>query len=342
MGAEIPIQNIYYLLCYAWNRLEQGSLIDISQLPSTELVDLFAVVLVKGVEHLARRGLESGYNPQEEDIRGIRGRIDILRSKRRFLPQHGRAACCFDELTPNTLGNQIIKATLRALASDADICSENRRAVLRLARSLNHIDDINVTTHSFHRVQLHSNNRFYRFLLNVCELVFRSKLPDETIGTHRFRDFLRDEKKMALLFQHFVRNFLRIERPDLQVSAESIDWCATSASDPELLLLPQMITDVSVITANGKVVIETKYYRETLNQHFDSFRLHSGNLYQLFSYLVNLRAKGEFAEGILLYPQVDRQLNEQYLIGDHLIRVKTLNLSQEWGAIHKDLKNLIN
>ena len=57
---RIPIQNLYYLLCYAWNHLKQGEMVDVSNVPSTELVDLFAVVLCQGVEHLARRGLEQG------------------------------------------------------------------------------------------------------------------------------------------------------------------------------------------------------------------------------------------------------------------------------------------
>jgi 5-methylcytosine-specific restriction enzyme subunit McrC len=32
----------------------------------------------------------------------------------------------------------------------------------------------------FARVQLHRNNSFYRFLLNICELAFRCLLADES------------------------------------------------------------------------------------------------------------------------------------------------------------------
>ena len=42
---EIPIQNIYYLLCYAWDKLEEKELIDVDPVGMTELVDLFARVL---------------------------------------------------------------------------------------------------------------------------------------------------------------------------------------------------------------------------------------------------------------------------------------------------------
>ena len=55
---EIPIQNIYYLLCYAWNNLEEKDLIDIKSIQSTNLADLFAKVLISGITHLLKRGID--------------------------------------------------------------------------------------------------------------------------------------------------------------------------------------------------------------------------------------------------------------------------------------------
>jgi 5-methylcytosine-specific restriction enzyme subunit McrC len=43
---EIPIQNIYYLLCYAWNKLEERDIVDVKGIETTELCDLFAKVLI--------------------------------------------------------------------------------------------------------------------------------------------------------------------------------------------------------------------------------------------------------------------------------------------------------
>lgn len=341
-ATQIPVQNLYYLLCYAWDRLDEGSLVDVSKVPSTELVDLFATVLVKGVEHVARRGLERGYNPQEEEIRGIRGRIDILPTARRFLVKHGRAACNFDELTTNTLANQIIKATLRSLARDSDIAEKNRSAVLRLARNLRGVDDIALTSQCFRRIQLHGNNRIYRFLLNVCELVHGSWLVDQTEGRYRFRDFVRDEKKMAYVFQYFVYNFLRIERCDLNVFREHIEWKAESATDAKLSLLPRMETDISILAGDRKYIIDTKYYRETLSEYYETEKLHSGHLFQLVCYLLNVKKPGEKIEGLLLYPTVDRALDVRYEILGVPVRVKTIDLAQPWHLIRDGLKKLLN
>ena len=46
MTSAIPILNIYYLLLYAWDRLPEGGILDISGVDSTELADLFAAVLL--------------------------------------------------------------------------------------------------------------------------------------------------------------------------------------------------------------------------------------------------------------------------------------------------------
>jgi 5-methylcytosine-specific restriction enzyme subunit McrC len=339
---QIPIQNIYYLLCYAWDRLDQGQLVDVSNIDSTELVDLFATVLVKGIDHLARRGLDKGYSLKREELRGIRGRVDILSSARRLLLKHGRAACEFDELSPNTLPNQIIKATLKTLAHDPHINAANRKQVLGSVRALRDVDDIPLTSACFLRVQLHGNNKFYRFLLNICQLVHGSWLIDPTEGRYRFRDFFRNEKKMALVFQYFVFNFLRAERKDLQVFREDIRWNAISTDDPSCLLLPNMQTDISVVTPDRKLVIDTKYYQETLSTYYGSEKVHSANLFQLVSYLQNVKKEGEKTEGMLLYPMTGKPLDVQYNILGLPIRIRTINLAQPWRDIHKELFQIID
>src|ERR1035441_6422817 len=75
-GAQIPIANIYYLLCYAWDALEErDALADVGALDSTHLLGLSAGGLVTGTRRLLRRGLDRGYLAREEEIPGIRGKL---------------------------------------------------------------------------------------------------------------------------------------------------------------------------------------------------------------------------------------------------------------------------
>ena len=340
---RIPVQNLYYLLCYAWNHLKQGEIVDVSKVPSTELVDLFAVVLCQGVEHLARRGLEQGYIGHEEDLAGVRGRIDVLRSGRRFLLAHGRAACSFDELSPDTLPNRILKSTLRLLSQVPDLHGDLKKHVKLLRQSLPGITEIPVTGHIFRLVQLHSNNRFYRFLMSVCKLIQESALIDPVSGIYQFRDFIRDERAMARVFEDFLFNFIRLEIPAWDVKRELIDWKAVSVTDPSLIFLPKMRTDISLSRGAERKIIDAKYYHRTMTEYWGAEKVHSGNLYQLMSYLTNsMGNEGENLTGMLIYPQVDKAVNEVYQIQGFDVAVCTINLDQPWQGVRSDLTRLLH
>jgi 5-methylcytosine-specific restriction enzyme subunit McrC len=344
MASAIPIQNIYYLLCYAWNQLKEGELVDVGSVDSPELGDLFAKVLINGFHHLQRRGLEQAYQTHEEAIAGMRGRVNFASSARRMLLAHGKAQCEFDDLIVNTLPNQIIKATLRRLHDIPELDPSLKKQLYPLYRDLRDIDNIRLNTSTFRKVQLHSNNRFYRFLLNICELVLNAWLPDERAGTYRFRDFLRAEGQMRALFEAFLRNFYRQHLVDFTVSAAHIEWQASSLTDPELLLLPNMRTDITLRSPARTLIIDAKYYHDTLQTYYNKQTVRSGHLYQLLTYLQNAEATKKSAraiEGMLIYPVVGESLRQHYEILGHHVSVCTVDLAQPWPAIHAELINLL-
>jgi 5-methylcytosine-specific restriction enzyme subunit McrC len=344
MAGEIPIRNVYYLLCYAWNRLAEGDLIDVSAVDTTELADLFSTVLVSGTNHLLRRGLDQGYQTFDGELRSIRGRIDLIATARRTLNVHGKAYCHFDDLNLNTLPNQILKATIRHLSGVPNLDSTLRHKLLFLYRSLHDIDDVALSKFVFRKVQLQSNNRFYRFLLNVCELVQACWLVDEKTGQYKFRDFIRDETRMPRLFEDFVYNFFRLEEQGWDVRKERIYWAATSEVDPALRYLPMMATDISIRDGRRTLIIDAKYYKETLQRYYDSQTIHSANLYQLFAYLKNLEARGgndAQAEGMLIYPVIDKELRLSYDMHGHRIRISTIDLGKDWKDIRGELLSLV-
>lgn len=343
MASRIPIRNVYFLLCYAWGRLQEGALVDVAAIDGTELVDLFAAVLLSGTHHLLRRGLDRGYLTEEAELAGVRGRIDIGMTARRMLSTHGRAYCQFDELRVDTLPNQILKTTIRHLSCTTGISAQLREQLSRLGKALGGITEIHLSRGVFRRVQLQGNNRFYRFLLDVCQLVFESIMVDEATGTRRFRDFIRDEKRMAKLFEDFVFNFYRIERPDLEIRRDPISWVATSSDDPQLYYLPKMRTDISLRDGRRTLVIDTKFYAEVFQTYYGKRTIHSKNLYQVFSYLKNLEIAGGAdanANGLLLYPVVDTPVSLRYSLPSHTVRVCTVDLMQAWPDIRAQLLSL--
>lgn len=345
LPSPIPIQNLYYLLCYSWNRLAEGEIVDVTGIDSTRQADLFALVLIRGTRHLIRRGLEQGYRTFSETIPGIRGRIDITKTARRMLAAQGLAHCEFDELTTNTISNQIVRSSLLHLAKVKEIDGNLRGQLLGLYRELDGIECPPLRKSLFRKVQLHSNARFYRFLLSICELVADSLLIDERDGTYRFRNFVRDERAMAKVYEEFLFNFYRAERPDLSIRKERITWAAEADDPDNLVYLPTMETDISVRSNSRTLIIDAKYYKDTLTSYYEASRIHSANLYQLFAYLKNMEGRDgpdSQAEGMLLYPVVDREVRLDYQISGHRVRICTVNLAADWTDIRDELIGLMS
>jgi 5-methylcytosine-specific restriction enzyme subunit McrC len=337
---NIPIRNLYYLLTYAWDALDESELIEIDALPDTHVLDLLGGVLNRGIEHLLRRGLDRGYVPRREVISGVRGKLDLSATVKVNLLRRARAVCEFDELSHDVGHNRLLRATvqrlLRAPGLDPTLCE----GLAATERRLHGIGAVPLSDRAFRSVQLHSNNRFYRFLLGVCRLVHDSLLVDEASGEVRFRDFVRDERRMRRLFEQFVRNFYGHEQSIYTVCRERIRWGDTAGAPAALRLLPVMVTDISLIAADRKIVIDAKFYRETLQRHFGKESVRSAHLYQLLAYLLNLEARGGLdarAEGILLYPTVGRGVDLSYRMHGHIVRVCTIDLGQHWEGIRRDL-----
>ena len=61
MKTSVPIENIYYLFCYAWERFSEGRSIAVGKTESPQIWDLFASILTNGVTRLLRRGLDRSY-----------------------------------------------------------------------------------------------------------------------------------------------------------------------------------------------------------------------------------------------------------------------------------------
>jgi len=89
-------------------------------------------------------------------------------------------------------------------------------------------------------------------------------------------------------------------------------------------------------------IIDAKFYRQTLGKFFDAEKVHSANLYQMTSYLMNAPAvSGIEAEGMLIYPKVDRVLRERYNILGRKISVCTVDLDAPWWAIDQEIRALM-
>jgi 5-methylcytosine-specific restriction enzyme subunit McrC len=335
----IPVRNVYYLLCYAWNHIREAELVDVSEQQFSRMSDLLGHVLATAAARLVSRGLDRNYVPEEGLVSGIKGKLDLARTIRRNTMTTGRTICRYDEFQHDILPNQILKATLRLLLGLPDIDPRIRDRLRGVHLHLVGVSEIRLAREHFNRVQIHRNNRLYHFVLHICRLIFDSVLVDEKSGRSRFHNFLEDEASMGRVFEDFVFNFYQREQADDAVSRPHIHWHGKQGSKKDLQQLPIMRTDVVLRNAKRTLVLDTKYYAKALLKgQFGTEKVRSGHLFQIFSYLDNLGPLEHVPmEGLLLYPVTKKGFHLDYRLRGYRIRVATLDLGQSWEGIHADL-----
>ncbi|MFC1732227.1 5-methylcytosine-specific restriction endonuclease system specificity protein McrC [candidate division KSB1 bacterium] len=344
----IPIQNIYYMLCYAWDKLDEANIVSVKAIDQHNIFDLLGQVLHNGISYLLRRGLDRGYIIFSEATSNIRGKIDISGSIKRNLIKQPKIICIYDEFNHNVLHNQILKSTIRMLLKYDELHKDISGILHFIYRKLHGIELIDLEKRHFDLVQLNRNNYFYDFLLKICELIYENLQIYEEEGKSKFRDFTRDKNKMRVLFEEFVRNFYKIHLSDAYVKKEQIDWDIKGFDEISDKYIPKMETDTSITFKDGKrkIVIETKFSKDVFQEHYNKESIKSPNLYQLYAYIKNLGVKDDYAnkhcEGILLYPQINYKVDLRYKIEEHKFSVKTLDLNQDWKKIRTDLLKIIN
>ena len=101
-------------------------------------------------------------------------------------------------------------------------------------------------------------------------------------------------------------------------------------------------------SGNEVLIIDAKYYTHTTQAQFDVHTLHSGNLYQIFTYVKNKEAefgtKAHRVSGMLLYAATDEAIQPDniYRMSGNQISVKTLDLNRDFSEIAAQLNTIVN
>ena len=206
------------------------------------------------------------------------------------------------------------------------------------------VEQIHPYSIHWNRLKYQRSNKNYEMLINICHFIVDGLLLSTDDGNYKIANFI-DEERMHALFEKFVLQYYRSTRPELHAAPAGIPWAVQSTGDT-LEYLPAMITDITLRDAknNKTLIIDTKYYGRTMQSQFGKNSYHSGNLYQILSYVNNKKARynGEVG-GMLLYAKTDEEvtLNQKFTVSGNQFAVKTLDLNVEFSEIEEQLKDII-
>ncbi len=337
----IPIRNLYYMLSYAFQVLSEQGYKNIETEQFDNVAELCAAILSKGVSLQLKRGLGREYIENMEPLSSLRGRIEISESIKTRSILKRQLVCSYDDFSENSYMNRIIKTTMELLLH-ADIAKARKKKLRKLLVFFGDVDLLDVHTINW-KIQYNRNNQTYRMLIAICYLVVKGLLQTNTDGTTRLMDFL-DEQRMCRLYEKFILEYYRKEFPELSANASQIPWVLDDGIGE---MLPVMQTDIMLTHGSRVLIIDAKYYSHTMQAQYDVRTLHSGNLYQIFTYVKNKEAEltgtPHEVSGMLLYARTDEdvQPSNTYKMSGNKISVRTLDLNCEFAEVAAQLDSIV-
>lgn len=341
---SIYIRNIYYMLAYAFQVLRQSNFEEISSEKFNEVQDLFAAILAKGTAQQIKRGLHREYITKNETLSVMRGKLNLTGTIRNRIQRKQKLDCEFDELSENNLFNQILKTTLHYLVRDDGVAQERKSAIKKNLVFFDNVDVLMPSQIQWNRLYYQRNNKNYEMLMNICYFVLDGMLQTTENGEYKMAAF--SDEHMARLYEKFILEYFRHHHKYLdETRAAQVKWDLVGDQNESMIrFLPVMQTDI-MLKLKGKIlIIDAKYYGETLQHQFDKYSLHSGNVYQIFTYVKNMD-KGNTGNvaGLLLYAKTDESITPDCMfnMGGNQIGAKTLDLNVDFKAIAAQLDKIV-
>lgn len=335
----IRIRNIYYMLSYAFQVLNEHGYKQVATEEFDNVAELCAAILFRGVTSQIKRGLNKEYVLQTEPLSTLRGKINVSSSIKAQTMLKRQLVCDHDEFSVNSYMNRVIRTTMEILVKSS-ITKERKKQLRKLLIYFSEVEPLRRESINW-KLQFNKNNQTYQMLISICYLILNGLLQTTSDGSTKLMDFL-DEQRMCRLYEKFILEYYRKEHPEIKATASQILW---DTDDGYRDLLPVMQSDIMLRKGEKILVIDAKYYSHTTQRQYDVNALHSGNLYQIFTYVKNLDTGNTGnVSGLLLYAKTDELVlpNNVYRMSGNAISVKTLDLDCEFAEIRKQLDKIAN
>ena len=213
----IKIQNVYYMLSYAFQNLNEVEAKKYSAEKFEFIDDLFTAILAKGIAKQVKRGLGKEYVYHIEELMSPRGRINISETLKVRAVQKNSISCDLDELVENTYMNQILKSTSLLLLHSKDVAKENKKQLKKVLLFFSNVDTINCRSIDWSRLQYNRNNASYKMLMNICYLIVKGMLISEKEGDLKLSRYV-DDQQMHVLYEKFILAYYKKHFPELKVT----------------------------------------------------------------------------------------------------------------------------
>lgn len=326
------------MLSYAFQVLNKKQYKKLKTEEFENIAELFSEIIIITLNSQIKRGLERDYIEKQDTIPTIHGKINITSSITPYI-QHRELVCEYDEFTHDSYKNQIIKTTLNTLIQE-NISKKQKKKLKRLLTYFSNVSTIDLNYVNWN-IRYHMNNQTYQMIITICQMLYEGLLQNPSKGSMKLLEL--DEKHMHRLYEKFILEYYKKEHPNLKANASYIYW---QLDDNMSTGLPLMKTDITLTHKENILIIDAKYYKNSLQTNYNKKAIHSGNLYQIFTYVKNKTVEvgtNYNVSGMLLYAKTDSldYPDYTYCMSGNKISAKVLDLNVDFNLICRQLDNIV-
>jgi 5-methylcytosine-specific restriction enzyme subunit McrC len=244
----------------------------------------------------------------------------------------------------NNTFNIFLNTTVSILVRDSGVKAEHRADLKKVILFFDEVDVIDPQNIRWDSLRYQRNNRNYEMLMNVCYFVLDGMIQTTDRGNYKMVTF--SDEHMHRLYEKFVLEYYKRHHSYLsEIKAAQVKWNLSEDTEVSMIrFLPVMQTDIFLRYKDQVLIIDTKYYGRTMQVQYDKATLHSGNVYQIFTYVKNQDVAGTGkVSGMLLYAKTDEAITPDcsFVMGGNRISVKTLDLNKDFKLIASQLDKIV-
>jgi 5-methylcytosine-specific restriction enzyme subunit McrC len=309
-----------------------------------------ADILCAQVQGRLKRNLSFGHSVTSRDLNRVRGRINVLDTYSRQLLMKGKVSCTFEELTVDTPRNRYVSAALAALSSLVR-SQKIRLECVRLVRVLTGLGVGVERETKYHpkydRLGRHESED--RRMLVTAQLAFDLVMINEESGGNHYCAAAKQEQWLRALFEKAVGGFyqLKLDASWSVKTGSNLDWQTKQPSANAIALMPKMKLDIALENKKlgARLIIDTKFTSITKENQYGADRFKSGHIYQLYTYIRSQEEENSelsiTSSGMLLYPSIGVEYDENVDIQGHTLRFCTVDLSKSPQEIAERLLAIV-
>ena len=253
------------------------------------LLEIFISMFLCELETLVKKGIKSDYVTLEDNLKFLKGKLNINEQIKRNSIHKERFYVEYSEFLSDIKINRIIKTTLKFLYKKSN-SSKNQQKIRELLFIFDQVSTCGDYKNFFTNYTINRQVKHYEQTLLWCKIF----LLGDTFTPHKGDDLafalLFD---MNALFESYVGNFIKKKLPGTILQHQ----------EKYLIEKPREFRLKPDIFLEGKFIADTKWkiIRQDINESEKKCKISQADLYQLYAY----GKKYECGKLYLIYPKID-------------------------------------